>query len=103
MKNKAIGLLLFVWVLVFASSCNKCYECTQYCAYCETPSGVRIKTCATKGVNNYKIDSVFTAYRSAGYTCNMLQNNKNVCDQPSKINDAVNYYYKQDYYCNAKE
>jgi hypothetical protein len=88
--------------LVFASSCNKCYECKQYCAYCEANNGVRYKVCATKDVNHFSVDSTLAALKGAGYTCNLLNDDRNVCDQSSKINDALNYYYKEDYYCNAK-
>ena len=102
--NMKYSLFVFSFlVLVFASSCNKCYECKQYCAYCEASNGVRYKVCSTKGVNQFSVDSTLNAFRSAGYTCNLLQDDRNVCDQSSKINDAVNYYYKQDYYCNPKE
>ena len=101
--NMKYTILVFCFsLLVFASSCNKCYECKQYCAYCELSTGVRVKVCATKDVNHAQIDSSINSYRNAGYTCALLNDDRNVCDNASKINDATNYYYKQDYYCNAK-
>ncbi len=100
MNSKLVILLVFTAALFFASSCNKCYECAQYCAYCETTTGVRIKVCSTKGVNQYQVDSTYNALVTAGYRCNKLTDDRKVCDPANKINDAVNYYYKQDYYCN---
>ena len=89
-------------LLFSASACQKCYECKQYCAYCETSTGVRTKICATKDVNHFQIDSTLNALKGLGYTCNLLNTDKSVCDRSDKINDATNYYAKQDYYCNAK-
>lgn len=103
MKNTLVVFLLLTLVMVFAQSCNKCYECNQYCAYCEAANGVRLKACSTKSVNQYQVDSTLAAFRAAGYNCTLLNEFKNVCDQPSKINSAVNYYYNQDYYCNEKQ
>ena len=93
-------ILSIFGALLFASSCNKCYECKQYCAYCESSTGVRYKVCGTKDVNHAQVDSTYLALIAIGYTCTILNDDRNVCDNSNKINDAVNYYYKQDYYCN---
>lgn len=99
-----IPALFLLSVIFFAPSCQKCYQCTQYCSYCQdsTGTGVRYKICATKSADKYSVDSILTAYRIRGYTCTLLNADKNVCDQPSKLNDALNYYYLEDYYCNPK-
>lgn len=95
--------ILGLSILLFATSCHKCYTCNQHCVYCETTTGLRHKVCATKYANHYQVDSVLNAYRSAGYTCSTLNDEKNVCDNSNKLNDAVNYYTKQDFYCYPKE
>jgi len=92
-----------VCAMLLANSCMKCNTCKQYCSYCETASGLRVKSCATKDVNQAQVDSIYLALKAAGYTCRLLEESKDVCDYPSKLNDATNYYYKQDYYCYPKQ
>ena len=91
----------FVSAFIFLASCQKCYECKQYCSYCVPPgnTGVAYKVCATKDVTHAQIDSVYSAMQSSGYTCSKLINDKRVCDGSNKLNDAVDYYERQDYYC----
>lgn len=100
---KKLLAALLPCLLLFINSCQKCYTCKQYCAYCETVTGVRMKYFATKDVNRAQVDSVFQAWKAAGYTCTLLNESRNVCDNPNKINEATNYFYKQDYYCYPKE
>ena len=99
MKNKI--LLLVSFLLLLASSCQKCYQCNQYCAYC-TPvgnTGVAYKFCATKDVTHTHVDSIYMALQNNGYDCSRLKNEKRVCDYKSKLDGAVDYYLLQDYYC----
>lgn len=88
-------------LLLFANSCQKCFDCKQYCGYCiaNNNNGVVLKICADKDVARTKVDSLYFAFKSAGYECNLLNNEKKVCDQNNKINDALDYYKLQNYYC----
>ena len=92
--------LLFGFFLL-ASSCHKCYECKQYCAYCKSvaDSGVVYKFCSANDVPHANVDSIKNAYQANGFNCSLLKDDKKVCDRPAKINDAVNYYMLEDYYC----
>ena len=103
MKNTLLAVTFFL--LVFASSCHKCYECKQYCAYCVSTidSGFSYKICASNDVNHFKVDSLKNAYQSNGYNCSFLEKDKRVCDNANKLNEAVDYYQLQDYYCNPAE
>ena len=89
-------------LLLLANSCQKCYDCKQYCAYCvsNANTGIVVKICADKDVAHAKVDSFYSAYNNSGYSCTLLNNEKKVCDQSNKINGAVDYYKLQDYYCN---
>ena len=99
MRNKILGC--FTFLLVTISSCQKCYECKQYCAYCKSISnpGLVIKVCSNNDINYTKVDSFRNAYQSNGFTCSLLQDDKNVCDGKTKINDAINYYILENYFC----
>ena len=96
-------LILLCSSLMFLASCHKCYTCSQYCAVClNGNNGVTYKLCANKDVSHGRVDSLANAFVSSGYTCKILDNDKNVCDRQDKINDAVNYYLLEDYYCYPK-
>jgi hypothetical protein len=97
--SKALVSITFA-LLAFASSCHKCEQCKQYCAYCKH-SGTQLvqKTCSSSDVTHAQVDSFKNVYEAGGYDCSLLREDKKVCDQPSKLNDAVNYYVLQDYYC----
>jgi hypothetical protein len=88
-------------ILLCASACQKCQECKQYCAYCQPAgnNGILLKICANKDVTHSTVDSMMQVYQSVGYTCNMADKYKRVCDSKDKLNDAVNYYLLEDYYC----
>lgn len=103
MKNYSIAIAGAL--LLLASSCQKCFDCQQYCAYCVQAgnTGVVAKICADKDVARSKIDSFYFAYKASGYDCNLLNNEKKVCDSKNKINDATDYYKLQDYFCNPWE
>ena len=94
-------LFLALPLVLFVSSCQKCYQCKQYCARCtpQSNTGVVVKFCATKDVSKSNVDSAYYALKSSGYDCVYLENNKRVCDYKNKLNDAVDYYRFQDYYC----
>lgn len=96
-------LILSFSVLLFTTGCHKCQTCEQYCMYCETSTGLRHKVCATEYRNQYQVDSIKTAFTLQGYNCSKLTDKRDVCDNSNKVNDAVNYYTKQDYYCYPKE
>jgi hypothetical protein len=95
----------FLLAIMFVSSCHKCQQCKQYCAYCISAgnNGVVHKICATNSVSYFTIDSIRNVYLTNGYDCNVLRDDKKVCDRPAKINDAVNYYVLEDYYCSPVE
>jgi hypothetical protein len=98
---KTLPLILIISIVVFGTSCHKCYECKQYCAYCQqvNNTGVVYKICASKDVTHGKIDSIYFAMKSNGYDCSLLDDEKRVCDRPAKLDDAVDYYQLQEYYC----
>ncbi|HLP20884.1 MAG TPA: hypothetical protein VK174_11315 [Chitinophagales bacterium] len=100
---KLLSLLFGLSLLLLASSCHKCYNCEQYCVYCEKTATLRFKMCATKDLTKYQADSIIGVFRGNGYTCSKLTDERDVCDGSNKLNDAVNYYTKQDYYCNPKD
>ncbi|MES2620148.1 MAG: hypothetical protein V4615_04780 [Bacteroidota bacterium] len=102
--KKKISYLVFA-ALLFASSCQKCYQCKQYCAYCIPTgnNGVNYKFCSSKDVTHTTIDSIYVAIQSNGYDCSKLNNTKRVCDSKNKLNDALDYYLLQDYYCYPTE
>lgn len=101
---KRLFLYTALVLLLSASACQKCQECKQYCAYCQPAgnNGILTKICASKDVTHYTVDSLMQAYQAAGYTCNLTDKYKSVCDNPGKLNDAVNYYLLEDYYCYPK-
>ena len=98
---KKLLVAFAVPVLLIASSCQKCYQCNQYCAYCvsSTNPGIVYKSCAASDAYHVKVDSIKIAFQNSGYSCSLLNNDKKVCDGKNKINDAVNYYILEDYYC----
>lgn len=102
---KKVSFSFIAFVLLLASSCQKCYQCTQYCAYCKSAAntGIVYKFCAENDVNHLRIDSFKTAFQDSGFSCSLLNNDKRVCDRSDKINDALNYYLLEDYYCYPKQ
>ena len=98
---------IFFAALLFVTlpSCQKCFECKQYCATCQpaNPNGVTYKFCADKLGGYNTVDSLMLDKKANGYNCKILQDDKRICDAPSKLNDATNYYLLQNYYCVSAE
>lgn len=103
---KKFLLLCACGILLTASSCKKvCYDCNQYCSYCVLKSNpdVAQKFCANKFSAQVKVDSIYHAFlMDTSYECNLLKNEKIVCDNKNASDEAISYYLKQDYYCNPK-
>lgn len=103
MKKAILYLTVFICILA-SSACKKCFNCTQYCAYCEskTNTSVVYKVCAT-GTNSFsRVDSVRYSFPDSAYTCVKLDDNTDVCDNKNAVDDAYAYYQKQDYFCVEK-
>lgn len=92
-------------MLLLVASCSRCYECEQRCAYCRpaTNATISIKVCANNSSGFQRVDSVFFALKDSGYTCNLLQDVRNVCDNKNNIDEAISFFQKQDYFCFPKE
>ncbi|MBK8659825.1 MAG: hypothetical protein IPN22_13370 [Bacteroidetes bacterium] len=99
-------LLIVYWgILTLASSCSKCYDCEQYCAYCvaDNNTGISYKFCSTRDNTRAQVDSFYYSFPDSTFTCVKLQDERKVCDGKNGIDDAISYYLKQDYYCNPAE
>lgn len=100
MKRAIFYITIFMLVLA-TQACKKCYNCQQYCAYCESKknTGIIYKVCA-EGTNSYnRIDSVRLSFPDSAYNCIKLQDNTDVCDNKNAVDDAYAYYQKQEYFC----
>jgi hypothetical protein len=102
--KKAILYIIPLFIVFAASSCKKCFNCQQYCAYCEAAghTGVGIKVCATGTGSFARVDSFQRALTDSGYTCNLLQDNQDVCDNKNAVDDAYSFFQKQNYFCTEK-
>lgn len=103
---KKLLFLICCFLLIAASSCKRvCYTCNQYCAYCiyKNDSTVTTKVCATGPSSTGKVDRSLQMLRDSGYNCTLLDNFSNVCDSKNSITGAIEYYHKQDYYCDPKQ
>ncbi|MGE0636870.1 MAG: hypothetical protein AB7P01_10555 [Bacteroidia bacterium] len=92
MKNT----LLFTTILsliIFASSCNQCYDCTKKCGTCQN-GGVIVAGCDGDSIlNGYSIESWKALLESQGYTCaynNDVMND--ICGSENKKAMEDNYY-----------
>jgi hypothetical protein len=100
MKNA--GFVLVAGLMVLAGSCKKvCYQCNQYCVYCQKSkdSTIIYKVCDKTAINNHRIDSIRAAFPDTAFICNILNNSKQVCGNKNSANSGVNYYEQEDYFC----
>lgn len=100
MKQAIFCTTILIAILSF-SACKKCYNCQQYCAYCESKvnTGIVYKVCA-EGTNSYnRVDSVRLSFPDSAYNCVKLTDNTDVCDNKNAVDDAYAYYQKQEYFC----
>ena len=102
---KKILLLVIVGGLIAIAGCKKCFHCTQYCTYCIkiNDTTVAYKICATRTTSEFRVDSIRTALQAANFSCNQLEDERDVCDNENAVDDAAAYYQKQDYHCAPKE
>jgi hypothetical protein len=104
MMNKYL-ILFCAMVLLSITACKKvCYQCTQYCAYCvnKNDSAIAYKICANNIQGEGQIDVILTAYQDSGYTCNLLNQQIEICDNKNAINGGVTYYEQENYFCNPQ-
>ena len=100
MKQAILYTTILIAILSF-SACKKCFNCQQYCAYCQSKvnTGVIYKVCA-EGTNAYgRVDSIRLSFPDSAYNCIKLTDNTDVCDSKSAVDDAYAYYQKQEYFC----
>ncbi len=101
MNKTALAILIG---LFFFASCKKCFECHQYCAYCQSKanSALIYKTCASKSGTNSIVDSILHTYPDSLFKCTLLKDDQDVCDHKNQADDASTFFQKQDYYCYPK-
>jgi hypothetical protein len=104
MKKLLVPTFL-VLLVALAGSCKKsCYQCDQYCSYCElkSDSSVVYKICTNKFADHHRIDSIENTFSDTTFLCNILNNSVEVCDGPNAIAQGITYYEKEDYFCTPK-
>ena len=101
MKN-SIFLILTLLLLFSATSCKKvCYQCNQYCAYCQlkSDSSIIYQVCTNKFGDHNRIDSIEAAFGDTTWVCNLQSNQVNVCDGKNNIDQGITYYEQENYFC----
>ena len=91
-----------VLLIVSAGSCKRtCYQCNQYCVYCQKrlDSTIIYKVCDKTSNFNHRIDSIRAAFPDTVFICNILNNTKSFCDSKNSLGTDLNYYEQDDYFC----
>lgn len=92
MKNIILFSCIFS-LIIFASSCNNCYECTKKCGTC-TNGGITVAGCDGDSIlNGLSIESWKAYFESQGYSCSY--NNDvvdDVCGSDNKQAMENDYY-----------
>ncbi|MCS6934276.1 MAG: hypothetical protein NZM35_03870 [Chitinophagales bacterium] len=89
-------------LIIFAAGCARCYDCKQHCTYCEK-GNLAYKLCAKNSSGYTSVDSFFIVLKDSGYVCNMLKDDRTICDGKNHIDEAVSFYQKQEYFCLPRE
>lgn len=99
-------LLILPALLFTFSACKRaCYQCRQYCVYCEADNNpsVAYKICATKSSSYLQVDSFYNSFPDSSFNCQKLIDEQTVCGTDNSIDDAAAYYQKQNYFCYPQE
>jgi hypothetical protein len=103
MRNPIVLFSLLLLVITVGSCKKSCYQCNQYCSYCElkSDSSIVVKTCTKDFADHGRIDSIENATPNT-YICNTLNNSTEVCDGPNAVSQAITYYEEEDYFCSPE-
>jgi len=96
---KFANFLIGIFIILSASSCKKCYECTRKCGSCVKQGQNTLAGCDGESfLNGVSVDTWKVTLESQGYTC--TYNNppaQEVCSA-----DGRKTYENQSYTCVAK-
>ena len=103
MKNK-LFIIAFIGLACLSSCKKSCYVCTQYCAYCvsASDSSFLLEACALTTNEKINVTNHLRVWQDSGYRCNQLNTQTTVCDDKGHISSAVNYYQKENYFCDPQ-
>ncbi len=91
-KNTLLFTSIFS-LIIFASSCNNCYECTKKCGTCEK-NGLIVAGCeGDSSLNGFSVESWKAYFESQGYACQY--NNDvmdDICGSENKQTMEANHY-----------
>jgi len=92
MKNILLFTSIFSLIL-FAASCNTCYDCTKKCGTCTNGSIVVAGCDGDSILNGLSIESWKAYFENQGYTCNYNNDEMNdICGAENKKTMEDNHY-----------
>lgn len=92
MKTILLLTTIAFFLLLSATGCKKCYDCTKKCGVCTLGNTIVAGCQGDTSLQGYSVEAWKSHFESLGYTCNYNNTVESVCGEDNKEELSGKYY-----------